>query len=92
MKDRGWSAYKLSKEAGFSDSAVSNLFARNNLPTIPTLEALCKALGITLSQFFGDEYSVQLDDTQKELFDGWVTLTGEQRELIMGMIKNFKKQ
>ena len=49
---RHWSEYRLAKEAGLSQSTISNLMARGNSPTLFTLERICKAYGITLAQFF----------------------------------------
>lgn len=51
MEQRGWSEYRLAKESGLSQSTVTKIFDRNNLPTIPTLEAICKAFHISLSEF-----------------------------------------
>ena len=48
MDERGWTDYRLAKEANLSHSTVTNMFNRNNAPTLPTLEAVCKAFGITL--------------------------------------------
>ena len=42
MDERGWTNYRLGKEAGLSQSTITNLFNRNNAPTIPTLEAVCR--------------------------------------------------
>ena len=64
MEERGWTNYRLGKEAGLSQSTITNLFNRNNAPTIPTLEAVCRAFGITLSQFFSEGNT--LNDGQKE--------------------------
>ena len=57
MEERGWTDYRLAKEADLSHSTVTNMFNRNNAPTLPTLEAVCKAFGVILAQFFseGDE-------------------------------------
>lgn len=44
MEERGWSEYKLAKMANLPQSTISNLFKRNNVPTLYTLEAICKAL------------------------------------------------
>ena len=52
MVERGWTEYRLAKESGLSHSTVTNMFKRNNAPTLPTLEAVCAAFGITLAQFF----------------------------------------
>ena len=90
MKERGWTEYRLAKETGLSQSTIANLFKRNNLPTIATLETICKGFGITLAQFFCDGNMIELSDEQKELFDRWVILTHEQKQLLFGLIKNMK--
>ena len=93
LKDKGWSEYRLSKECGLSESTLANIFRRNAQPSIPTLEAICKGFGITLSQFFDEGLmTVQLNNEQKELFSEWITLTKEQKQLLFAIIKEFKKQ
>lgn len=54
MEERNWTDYRLAKEANLSHSTVTNMFNRNNAPTLPTLEAVCRAFGITLAQFFAE--------------------------------------
>ena len=90
MAERGWSEYRLAKESGLSQSTISNLFARNNLPSIPTLEIICKAFGITLAQFFADGNFVELTDEQNEFFQRWAALKPEQKRLIDELIDQFK--
>lgn len=52
MHERNISEYRLAKLSGLSQSTISNIFVRNTAPTIPTIEAICAGLGITLAQFF----------------------------------------
>ena len=66
MSERGWTEYKLAKEAELPQSTISTLFSRNNLPSIPTLEAICQGLGITMSQFFAEGELVELTKEQRE--------------------------
>jgi len=85
---RGWSNYRLAKEAKISENALNNLFRRNNVPTIPTLESICAGLGITLSQFFADgNEPVALSDTQREMLNTWDSLTDEQKISLLDFIK-----
>jgi transcriptional regulator with XRE-family HTH domain len=35
-----------------SQTTISNIFKRNNQPSLPTVNAICDACGITLAQFF----------------------------------------
>lgn len=88
MEERGWTDYRLAKEAKLSHSTVTNMFNRNNAPTLPTLEAVCRAFGITLAQFFaeGDE-PTKLTEEQRILFSRWSPLTDEQKRLLLDLMK-----
>lgn len=77
MEERGWTDYRLAKEASLSHSTVTNMFNRNNAPTLPTLESVCRAFGITLAQFFAENELVQMTDEQRILFSRWNPLTDE---------------
>ncbi len=51
-KDRKVSQYKLAKKSGISQSFLSTLESGKKIPTVSTLEKLCDALRISLSEFF----------------------------------------
>lgn len=91
MKERHWSDYKLSVECGLSSSTIANIHRRNTVPSISTLEAICSAFGITLAQFFSDNnFTVQLSSEQWDLFNRWIYLTENQKQLIYDLIKEMK--
>ena len=50
MNERGWTIYRLAQESGLSQTTISNIFKRNNQPSLPTVNAICDACGITLAQ------------------------------------------
>ena len=83
LENRGWTRYRLSKECGLNETTIANIYKRNTMPSIPTLEAICKGFGITLSQFFADGDLVELTPDLKELFDNWVTLTPDQKSALL---------
>lgn len=87
LKERGWSEYRLAKSCGLSESTIANIFRRNTLPSIATLETICGGFGITLSQFFAEGEMVELTPELKELFDGWAYLTPEQKDAVARVIK-----
>ena len=67
------------------------------MPSIVTLDAICKGLGITLSQFFSDdETMVMLTEDQKQMLLKFESLTKEQREVLLDLIdvmfRHFEKQ
>lgn len=53
--EREWSVYRLSLESGVSQSTLTNMFNRETLPSITTLECICNAFGITMSEFFAED-------------------------------------
>ena len=87
MAERGWTAYRLAKESGLSESTLANIFKRNTVPSISTLESVCSAFGISLAQFFAENEMVELTPELKELFDHWVSLTPEQKQAALQMIR-----
>lgn len=87
LDERGWTEYRLAKNSGLSESTIANIFKRNTIPSLPTLEAICKGLGITLSQFFADGEMVEVTPELKGLFDSWVNLTPEQKSLAVQLLK-----
>jgi len=81
LAEKGWSRYRLAKESGIPHSTLANLWRRANAPTIVTLEDICRALGITMAEFFtlpADVPSV-LTLEQRTLLSSWDMLTAEQR-------------
>ena len=89
MQKRNWTEYRLAKESELSQATVSNLFRRNNSPSLSTLEAICKSFDITLSQFFADDNElIELTREQRELFDKWATLTPRQKRAILDLISS----
>lgn len=83
MEERNWTNYRLAKEANLSHSTVTNMFNRNNAPT---LEAVYMTFGITLAQFFAEGEEVQLTEEQQKLFSKWSTLTDRQKQILLDLM------
>ena len=92
LNERGWTPYRLAKESGLPDATVSNCFRRNTMPTIPTLEAICKGFKITLAQFFSDGDMVEMSPELNELFKNWVNLTSDQKEAVLILLKSMNRK
>ena len=90
MEERSWTDYRLAKESGLSHSTVTNMFNRNNAPTLPTLEAVCQAFGITLAQFFTEGNSPELTEEQRILFAKWSTLKDDQKQALLALIDTMR--
>lgn len=92
LQERGWSEYRLAQVSGLNESTISNIYRRNTLPTIATLETICKAFGITLSQFFAEGDMIEMTPEAKELLDAWIPLTKEQRQTVLLVARSYRKE
>lgn len=92
QEQRGWSDYRIAKEAGLSPNTVSNIYRRNNTPSLSTLEALCNAFGITMSQFFAENEMVELSSELKKLFEKWAALSEDQKNAIWQVINTYENK
>ena len=67
-QDRGWTEYQLAERSGLPQSTISSWYRKNMVPTVPSLEKICAAFGITLSQLFAEgEQAVSLTEAQRQL-------------------------
>jgi transcriptional regulator with XRE-family HTH domain len=88
---RGWSEYRLVKESKLAASTISNIYHRNTIPSIPTLETICNTFGISLSQFFSNDNMVSLTEEQEDLLSHWAYLSSEQKRTLLEHIKTLKQ-
>lgn len=91
LDESGWSEYRLAKNCGLSQSTLANIFRRNTVPSISTLESICNGFGITLAQFFSDGETVELTPELKEVFQHWISLTAEEKDAILMMMRVLNK-
>lgn len=88
--DRGWSVYKLSQESGVPEQSISKWFYSGAMITIPLLEQICEAFGITLADFFAESSLIELTPEKKTLYDEWCSLTKTEQAAIKTIIKSYK--
>ena len=88
---RDISKYRLSQLSGISQSSLGRIMAQENLPSLITLEKICAALGVTLSQFFQEGNSENLTEEQKEVLKIWNDLSTNEQETVMSMLRGLRK-
>lgn len=83
-----WTEYELAERSGLTQSTISSWYRKGIVPTIPSLERVCSAFGITLSQFFAaDEEDFSLTDIQKELLHEAGRLTEQQLRSLIDLLR-----
>lgn len=80
----GISQYALWKRSGIAQGALSQYEAGNKTPGVDTLERICEALGIRMSDFFSEEQAVTsavcLSSKELELIHYYRHLSSSQQE------------
>ena len=84
---RGWTEYQLAERSGLTQSTISTWYRKNIIPTVPSLEKICSAFGITLSQLFAEGDSmVSLTESQQKLLERWTRLSENQQAVVFALI------
>lgn len=79
--ERGWTEYQLAERSGLPQSTISSWYRKD---TVPSLEKICNAFGITLSQLFAEnDAPVTLAHSQKILLEKWSKLNKEQQDILL---------
>ena len=82
---RGWTEYQLAERSGLPQSTISSWYKKGMTPSFSSLEKICEAFGLTLSQFFADaEDRLALTPAQRTLLDKWSRLPPRPAELFAG--------
>lgn len=87
LESQGWTTYRLAKSSNLSHATIANIYKRNTIPSVSTLEAICKGFGITLSQFFAEGEMVELTPELDAVFRQWVNLTPRQKKAVLEIMK-----
>ena len=90
LSRNNWTMYQLAQEAEIPQSTLSNLFIRNNAPTIPTLEKICAAFRISMSDFFNTE------ETEKSKYDEiisqWNMLSDAAKDAFLKLLSVYNEE
>ncbi len=89
MNARNWTSYTLAEQAGVNQSTIANMFRKGQIPNVETLEKICRAFGLTLSEFFADGKS---NNENFELASMIGTLSPKRKELTKEIIKEFQSK
>lgn len=85
---RGWTEYQLAERSGLPQSTISSWYRKSMIPSIPSLEKICAAFGITLSQLFAEgDAPVSLTESQRKLLEHWSKLSEEQQAVLLALIE-----
>ncbi len=89
--DRKWSVYRLSLASGIPQSTLTNMFNRETLPSITTLECICSAFGISMSEFFS-ENDVAYPTNEEEFINLYRQLSDESKRAVIAILRELSQK
>ena len=90
-KQRKWSKSRLNDEAGLPTGTIYQWDKSVELPTIKSIESICRAFHITLSQFFMDPDKLEEEFLDKEIYNQIMELRDSEKRFILNVIENLKE-
>lgn len=88
-EERHWTEYQLSQNSQLPQSTISSWYRKQMLPSLGSLEKICNAFGVTLSQFLADDSDpVIAEGSQIELLHQWDRMDAKQQETLLHFLKS----
>ena len=84
-KERNWSYYRLAIKADFYQSTITSIIQCENMPNLYTLDKICKAFGITMSEFFQDaaQSNTQEATSNESFYRLWEELPDSDKQKVL---------
>lgn len=89
---KGLSIYELTVKSGLSENTIYHWYNELSSPSLKGIMGICKALDITLEEFFCPLTKDALSYTQKELVELFDGCTKEEQEAILVMLRMKKEK
>jgi len=87
-EERGWTEYQLAEKSGLPQSTISSWYRKKLVPTLPSLEKICEAFGITLTELLAEgEEAVVLTEDQRQLLQRWNRLGPQVRRALLELME-----
>ena len=88
---KNWSLYELAENSLVPQSTISNMFLRKTLPSITTLEKICSALQISMSEFFVEDEEMFNKLKSLEFLNSFNGLSAESKSALLKFLETLKK-
>ncbi len=84
---RNWTEYQLAQQSGIPQSTISTWYRKKMLPTLSSLDKICRAFDMTLAQFLSENDGLtEITPDQRELLDKWELLSPIQKKAFLTLM------
>lgn len=86
---RNWTEYQLAQKSGIPQSTISTWYRKKMLPTLSSLDKICRAFDMTMAQFLSENDGLtEITPDQQELLNKWELLTPAQKNAFLSLMES----
>ena len=84
---RDWTEYQLAQKSGIPQSTISSWYRKKMLPTLSSLDKICRTFDMTMAQFLSENDGLtEITPDQRELLDKWELLSPIQKKAFLDLM------
>lgn len=84
---RNWTEYQLAQKSGIPQSTISTWYRKKMLPTLSSLDKICRAFDMTMAQFLSENDGLtEITPDQRDLLDKWEMLSPLQKKAFLDLM------
>lgn len=91
MNKKGLSEHKLAKLSGVSQKTINNLLNATSAPTVPTLQALAKALEVPTKSLLDENYLQAMDPGEEKFLELFRAADKRGKDVILSVAEKEAK-
>ncbi len=89
LQKKGWTKYKLAQETGLYQTTVYDWFNdKGYTPDRKSIELICAALNISLTEFYSGVDETELDGEQMHLLELFSKVPKSKRKVVFELLRN----
>ncbi|MBD5100991.1 MAG: helix-turn-helix transcriptional regulator [Clostridiales bacterium] len=93
LEKKGWSKYKLAQEAGLYQTTVYDWFNdKNYTPDRKSIELICAAMDISLTEFYSGIDEGDLDGEQMLVLQLFAKVPNDKKKLVFELLKSMGQE
>lgn len=86
---RDWTEYQLAQQSGIPQSTISTWYRKQMLPTLSSLDKICRAFDMTMAQFLSENDGLtEITPDQRDLLSKWELLTSAQKNAFLNLMES----
>lgn len=92
IEKKGWTLYKLAKEAGLYETTVYDWFNEKHFtPSRESIEFICAALEISQAEFYSDVAENNLNEEQLHLLELFARVPIGKRKIVFDLLQTLSE-